>query len=83
MDDLRAYLERTPPPLPAAFEIAAALRKLAAEAEQHYTDLEALEQRLTVLEEKMVAVARARQSEEDRWPRAASWTANFAPIAAR
>ena len=31
----------------------------------HYHDLEALEQRLTVLEEKMIAAARARQSEED------------------
>ena len=31
---------------------------------QHYADLEALEQRLTVLEEKMIATARTRQSEE-------------------
>ena len=46
-------------------EIAAALERLAEETEQHYTDLEALEQRLTVLEEKMVAIARTRQSEED------------------
>ena len=33
--------------------------------EQHYADLEALEQRLTVLEEKMIAAARTRQSEEE------------------
>jgi hypothetical protein len=46
-------------------EIAAALERLAEETAQHYTDLEALEQRLTVLEEKMVAIARTRQSEED------------------
>ena len=46
-------------------EIADALERLAAETEQHYADLEALEQRLTVLEEKMVAIARTRQSEED------------------
>ncbi len=45
-------------------EIAAALRKLAAEAEQHLDDLEALEQRLTVLEEKMIAAARTAQTEE-------------------
>jgi len=32
--------------------------------DRHYTDLEALEQRLTVLEEKMIASARTRQSEE-------------------
>ena len=30
----------------------------------HYTDLESLERRLTVLEEKMIAAARVRQSEE-------------------
>jgi len=46
-------------------EIAAALQRLADETEQHYTDLEALEQRLTVLEEKMVAIARTRQSDDD------------------
>jgi hypothetical protein len=46
-------------------EIATALERLAAETEQHYADLEALEQRLTVLEEKMVAIARTRQSDED------------------
>jgi hypothetical protein len=43
-------------------EIAAALARLTDEA---HTDLEALEQRLTVLEEKMIAIARTRQSEED------------------
>jgi hypothetical protein len=37
---------------------------LAEDVEQHYTDLESLEQRLTVLEEKMIAAARARQTEE-------------------
>ena len=46
-------------------EIAGALQRLVEEVEQHYTDLEALEQRLTVLEEKMIAIARTRQSEED------------------
>ena len=45
-------------------EIAAALERLAGEAETHIADLEALEQRLTVLEEKMIALARTRQSEE-------------------
>jgi len=65
LDDLRAYLERNAAALPPEFaEIAASLRKLAAEAEQHYSDLEALEQRLTVLEEKMIAAARARQTDE-------------------
>jgi hypothetical protein len=65
LDDLRAYLERNAAALPPQFaEIAASLRKLAAEAEQHYQDLEALEQRLTVLEEKMIAAARTHQTEE-------------------
>jgi hypothetical protein len=35
------------------------------DVEQHFADLEALEQRLTVLEEKMVAAARTRQTEEE------------------
>ena len=65
LEELRAYLERNAEALPAGCgEIAASLRKLAAEAEQHYADLEALEQRLTVLEEKMIAAARSQQTEE-------------------
>jgi hypothetical protein len=46
-------------------EIATALDKLIAEAESHYHDLEQLEQRLTALEDKMSAIARARQSDDD------------------
>lgn len=66
LDDLRAYLEANAAGLPAGFEeIGASLCRLAAEAEQHYADLEALEQRLTVLEEKMIASARARQTEDE------------------
>ena len=62
---MRAYLEGNAAALPPeCAEIAGSLRKLAAEVEQHYTDLEGLEQRLTVLEEKMIAQARAGQSEE-------------------
>jgi hypothetical protein len=65
LDDLRAYLEGNAAALAADFgEIAGSLRKLAVEVDQHYRDLEALEQRLTVLEEKMIAAARARQSDE-------------------
>ncbi|HYP05687.1 MAG TPA: hypothetical protein VER03_05575 [Bryobacteraceae bacterium] len=45
-------------------EIAASLDNIAAEAEKHYADLEQLEQRLTVLEEKMSAIAKTTQSEE-------------------
>ena len=46
-------------------EIAAALDRLASDAGQLYRDLEQTEQRLTALEDKMSAIARARQSEED------------------
>ncbi|HTX35947.1 MAG TPA: hypothetical protein VME43_13040 [Bryobacteraceae bacterium] len=64
-EELRAYLLRNADALPAGYEeIAAALRKQAEEAEQHLDDLEALEQRLTVLEEKMIAAARTAQTEE-------------------
>ncbi len=69
LEELRSYLAanaaavRTCPG--AAFaETAAALENLAAEAEQHYGDLEDLERRITVIEEKMIAAARAAQSEE-------------------
>jgi hypothetical protein len=66
LDDLRGYLEANAAALPAGYEeTAASLRRLAVEAEQHYADLEGLEQRLTVLEEKMLALARARQTEDE------------------
>ena len=45
-------------------EIAAALDRLAANSEEQYGDLEQLELRLTALEEKMIAIARAGVSEE-------------------
>ena len=62
LDDLRAYLEGNAAAIDAQFpEIAASLRNIAA---GELDDLEAVEQRLTVLEEKMIATARVRQSEE-------------------
>ena len=39
--------------------------RLASEAGGRFHDLEDLEQRLTALEDKMIALARSRQSEED------------------
>jgi len=66
MDDLRQYLETNAAALPQDYnEIASSLRKLAAEVDQHYSDLEGLEQRLTVLEEKLLAAARTRQTEDE------------------
>ena len=68
VDELRAYLTRNAAALRGAGgafeEIAGALERLAAEAETHHADLESLEQHLTVLEEKMIAAARGRESEE-------------------
>ncbi len=66
VEDLRAYLERNAVAVESRFpDAAATLRTLAAEAETHLTNLEDLERRLTVLEEKMIAAARAAQPEED------------------
>ncbi|MFL6414718.1 MAG: hypothetical protein ACJ74Y_03485, partial [Bryobacteraceae bacterium] len=45
--------------------IGATISKFAEDAEQHARDLESLEQRLTALEEKAVAILRSKQSEED------------------
>jgi len=42
-----------------------AVEQILAEVETHYTQLEALEQRLAALEDKMIATARARQSESE------------------
>jgi hypothetical protein len=66
LEELRAYLQSNAAALPPGYEEArAALERLAAEAETHYADLEDLERRLTVLEEKTLAAARTQQSEED------------------
>lgn len=68
LEELRDYLsanaQRVRLHSDAFSEIAASLEKLAGESENHYSDLERLEQRLTVLEEKMSAIARASQTEE-------------------
>jgi uncharacterized membrane protein YccC len=46
-------------------EVTAALERILDQAAEHYTDLEQLEQRLTALEEKLSAIARARVSDEE------------------
>jgi hypothetical protein len=67
LEDLRSYLARNAEAVRAAgfSEVASALEKLAHEAEQHYRDLEQLEQRLTALEEKLIATVKSSQTEED------------------
>jgi len=66
--ELRAYLDTNAAALRksgAAYEeIAQSLDRLSAEIEKHAGDLESLEQHLTVLEEKALAVARASQTED-------------------
>jgi hypothetical protein len=52
-------------PHDAYHEIAATLDRLGAELEQHFENLEELERRLTALEDKMVAIARVSQTEEE------------------
>jgi len=67
LDDLRDYLTRNADAVRQAGlaynDIAVGVQSLSSEVELHYQDLEGLERRLTVLEEKMIAVARASQSE--------------------
>lgn len=64
--DLRAYLERNAAAVREAGhgEVAAALDAAVANIEQHYADLEDLERLLSVLEEKMIAAARAAQTDQ-------------------
>ena len=65
LEDLRTYLRTNAAALPADHaDIAAALERLAGDVDHYYADLETLEQRLTVLEEKMIGALRARQSED-------------------
>jgi hypothetical protein len=67
LEELRSYLAGNAAALRRAGseEVAAALDRLAAEAESHYTNLEDLERRLAALEDKMIAGARTRQTDED------------------
>jgi hypothetical protein len=69
IDDLKRFLQRNSQALrdrpdAAYHEIAARLDRLAAEIDQHFDKLEDLERHLTALEEKMVAVARVSQTDE-------------------
>jgi hypothetical protein len=67
MEDLRAYLTANADTARHAgfSEIAAALENLALDAAQHYRDLEQLEQRLTALEEKLIATLKSAQTDEE------------------
>ena len=65
-EEIRSYLLNSAAQVREQFhEIAAVLESLATNAETHTQNLQELEQRLTVLEEKLVAAVRFRQSDED------------------
>ena len=69
VDEVRRHLEKNAAELRAAghaayADIAASLERLATEVEAHYADLEALEQRLTALEDKMIGAVKSNQTEE-------------------
>lgn len=69
-DELRAYLSANAEALRRTGlapygEIADALIRLSEKMEEHARDLERLEQHLTVLEEKMLALARSAQTEDE------------------
>jgi len=70
VDELRAYLGVNSEQLkqlatPAYDEIGTAIARLESEADLYFQNLEELEQRLAALEDKMLAAARTRQTEED------------------
>lgn len=66
LEEVRQYLSANARAVAGAGypDAADALDKLAAEVEVHYQDLEQLEQRLTVIEEKLVATLKSNETEE-------------------
>ncbi|MGD0136438.1 MAG: hypothetical protein ABSE57_30720 [Bryobacteraceae bacterium] len=66
-EDLERFLRENATEIrkqPGFDDIAAAVDRLASQAAMLFQDLEDLEQRLTALEDKMIALARSRQTEE-------------------
>lgn len=68
---------------PAFGEIAAELEGLAAAVDTHYADLEDLERRLTVLEERMLAIARAAETGEQQLESRRQLDRHLAPYRSR
>jgi predicted RNase H-like nuclease (RuvC/YqgF family) len=68
LEDLEGYLRNNTAEIRKQTEyeeIAAAVERLAEEAATMYRDLEDLERRLSALEDKMIAIARLRQTDEE------------------
>lgn len=65
-DEIRAYLLRAAEQIgPTYQETSNAMQTLADDVDRYVTNLEELEQRLTAMEEKLVAAVRLQQSEQD------------------
>ncbi|MEP7366789.1 MAG: hypothetical protein ABI972_26315 [Acidobacteriota bacterium] len=84
LESLQAHLTRVAAETRAAgaaeFDaVAQALDAIGAEAAAHYTKLEELEQRLTALEEKALAIARARMKDEDLFQARAAMEGELRP----
>ena len=68
LESVRAHLEKSRDALQQAAgydEIASGVSSLLAKLDQHFADLEELDQRLTAMEDKMAALARTRLADED------------------
>jgi hypothetical protein len=68
MEELRDYLTTNIldlRPRPEFAEITASLEQLLSQADVHYYDLERLEQWLTALEDKMIAILRSKQNDQE------------------
>ena len=84
VEDLRNHLNKAAAelmkrPEQALQELAASLQALAAAAGTHMTDLEDLERRLTSFEDKMVAIVRSNQSDDDLYAIRASLDRELSP----
>ncbi len=68
IEELESYLKSNAAAIrtkPGYEEVAASVERLAADVAAVYGDLEDLERRLTALEDKMIAIARSRQTDEE------------------
>jgi hypothetical protein len=68
VEELEAYLKSNAAAIrtkPGYEDIAASVERLAADVAALYGDLEDLERRLTALEDKMIAIARSRQTDDE------------------
>lgn len=68
IENVRAHLRKAAESLLALTgydEVASSVSRIEAELEQHFGDLQELDQRLTAIEDKMASIARTRLSDED------------------